>query len=157
MEYFLRLGVASAVYDCDGNCAVSLMIEKMPQLAKTALDQFFIEDKPNRKNFYYLSNLEFDVHCKLGRTPARPVLEVKDFFFPFPTLYLKVALGQREAKLIKQCPDPSSRCSHTSNYKQYATLFTVRDRFGRAGTQISADSINLLCFMDENQTHKTQV
>ena len=114
MEYFLGLGVASAVYDSDGNCAVSLMIEKMPQLAKTALDQFFIEDKPNRKNFYYLSNLEFDVHCKLGRTPARPVLEVKDCS-SFFLLNLKVVIGQRQTKVIPSLsssfligPDPSS-------------------------------------------------
>ena len=65
------------MYDSDGNCAVSLLVDKMPKLAYKALNQFLIEEKASRKNYYYLSNLEFDVSCKLGRTPAKPILEVK--------------------------------------------------------------------------------
>eukprot|EP00795_Rhopilema_esculentum_P002479 gene2479-18141_t len=74
-KFLLNLGVAAAVYDDQGNSAVSLMIEKMPDLAVQALDQFIVEDKPNRKIYFYLCSLEYAVSCKFGQTPARSALE----------------------------------------------------------------------------------
>ena len=73
------MGAAAAAYDNGGICAVALMVDKMPDLARLALDQFLIEDKPTRTNYYHLCALEFDTRCKMGKTPARSVLEV----FPF--------------------------------------------------------------------------
>ncbi len=76
VDYLLDLGAPAAVYDIHGNCVVSLMVDKMPELAYKALNQFMTVEKASRKVYYYLCNLDFDVSCKLGRTPARPILEV---------------------------------------------------------------------------------
>ena len=65
-----------ASYDDVGTCAVALMVEKMPDLAYRAMDQFLIEDKPTRTDYYHLCALEYDTRCKIGQTPAKSVLEV---------------------------------------------------------------------------------
>eukprot|EP00794_Sanderia_malayensis_P006244 gene6244-6963_t len=75
VAYLLEFGAASAVYDSQGNCAVALMVDTMPKQAYKALNQFLTEKKASRTSYYYLSNLDFDTTCKLGRTPAKPVLE----------------------------------------------------------------------------------
>lgn len=76
----LSIEVAAAVYDDFGTCAVALMVEKMPDLAYVALNQFLVEDKPTRTNYYHLCALEYDTRCKTGKTPARSVLEVNSIF-----------------------------------------------------------------------------
>ena len=93
-KFLLNLGVAAAVYDDQGNSAVSLMIEKMPDLVVQALDQFIVEDKPNRKIYFYLCSLEYSVSCKFGLTPARSVLEVTNKVVQlYPLIYnLKIQL-----------------------------------------------------------------
>ena len=80
VEFLLRIEAPAAVYDNVGTCAVALMVEKMPDLTMKALDQFLIEDKPTRTNYFHLCSLEYDTRCKIGRTPAKSVLEVTHFY-----------------------------------------------------------------------------
>lgn len=75
VDFMLGIEAPAAVYDNVGTCAVALMAEKMPDLAKKALDQFLVEDKPTRINYFHLCALEYDTRCKIGRTPAKSVLE----------------------------------------------------------------------------------
>ena len=89
----LGIEAPAAVYDNVGTCAVALMAEKMPDLAKKALDQFLVEDKPTRINYFHLCALEYDTRCKIGRTPAKSVLEVTIFtFFVFILLSVMQSL-----------------------------------------------------------------
>ena len=80
IDFMLNIEAPAAVYDNVGTCAVALMAEKMPDLAKKALDQFLVEDKPTRINYFHLCALEYDTRCKIGRTPAKSVLEVSALY-----------------------------------------------------------------------------
>ena len=68
-------GAPAGVYDNLGNSALSLLIEKIPEVALVAMDQFHSVDMINRKEFYFLNYLE-GTKLKEQKTPARTPLEV---------------------------------------------------------------------------------
>ena len=70
----IELGVPAGVYDKDGEMAVSLLVIKMPDVAKLALDQFYSEDNINHKMYYFLNYLEGS-RVVDGRYSARTPLE----------------------------------------------------------------------------------
>lgn len=54
----MECGAPAGVYDDTGTTCLTHMIEKMPDVAAEALDQFQIVDKASRTVRYYLSYLE---------------------------------------------------------------------------------------------------
>ena len=54
---------------------ISLLIERLPSVALSALDQFHLKDRINRKQFFYLNCLE-PRHEDDGPTRAKTPLEV---------------------------------------------------------------------------------
>ncbi|XP_028408521.1 uncharacterized protein LOC114531074 [Dendronephthya gigantea] len=68
-------GAPAGVYDNLGNSALSLLIEKIPEVALDAMDQFHSVDTINRKEFYFLNYLE-STKLKEEKTPARTPLEI---------------------------------------------------------------------------------
>ena len=56
----MEQGAPAGVYDSSGTPCLSLMIEKMPQIATEAIEQFHLLDRAFRKHYYYLSYLERD-------------------------------------------------------------------------------------------------
>ncbi|XP_028398324.1 uncharacterized protein LOC114521948 [Dendronephthya gigantea] len=70
-------GAPAGVYDHMGNSALSLLIEKIPEVALIALDQFHTVDYINRREFYFLNYLEgAKLQDGLQETPARSPLEI---------------------------------------------------------------------------------
>ena len=70
-------GAPAGVYDNLGNSALSLLIEKVPEVALIALDQFHTTDYINRRDFYFLNYLEgAKLKCESEKTPARSPLEI---------------------------------------------------------------------------------
>ena len=67
-------GAPAGVYDNVGNSALSLLIEKIPEVALEAMDQFHSVDTVNRKEFYFLNYLEGRKFEQ--KTPARTPLEI---------------------------------------------------------------------------------
>jgi hypothetical protein len=83
-------GAPAGVYDNLGNSALSLLIEKIPEVALIALDQLHTTDNINRREFYFLNYLEgAKLKEELQETPARSPLEIavqnerceRDIFF----------------------------------------------------------------------------
>ena len=68
-------GAPAGVYDNLGNSALSLLIEKIPEVALDAMDQFHSVDTINRKEFYFLNYLE-GTKLNEQKTPARTPLEI---------------------------------------------------------------------------------
>ena len=68
-------GAPAGVHDSLGNSALSLLIEKIPEVALDAMDQFHSVDTINRKEFYFLNYLE-GTKLKEEKTPARTPLEI---------------------------------------------------------------------------------
>ena len=70
-------GAPAGVYDSHGNSALSLLIEKIPEVALIALDQLHTTDYINRREFYFLNHLEgAKLKEELQDTPARSPLEI---------------------------------------------------------------------------------
>lgn len=59
-RFLIEQGAPAGVYDSSGTPCLSLMIEKMPQIAIEAVEQFHLLDRAFRKHYYYLSYLEPD-------------------------------------------------------------------------------------------------
>ena len=59
-RFLIDRGAPAGVYDSSGTSCLSLMIEKMPQIALEAVEQFHLLDLAFRKHYYYLSYLEPD-------------------------------------------------------------------------------------------------
>ncbi len=57
-KYLVENGVPVGVCSHSGLPALTLMIQKMPMVAKEALGQFHTTDRANRKQFFYLNYLE---------------------------------------------------------------------------------------------------
>ena len=57
-KYLIEQGVPVGVCDSSGLPALTLMIQKMPLVAKEALQQFHSTDRANRKQYFYLNYLE---------------------------------------------------------------------------------------------------
>ena len=74
-KHLINEGAPDGVCDDVGNSALSLLIEKIPEVALEALDQFHCSDSITRKNFYFLNYLETS-KLKEERTPARTPLEI---------------------------------------------------------------------------------
>ena len=51
-------GASASIYDKEGNSALTLLTEKMPDIAVLALDQLHSTDNVNRKEFFSLNSLE---------------------------------------------------------------------------------------------------
>ena len=68
-------GAPAGVYDNLGNSALCLLIEKIPEVALKAMDQFHSADTINRKELYFLNYLE-GTKLKEKKTPARTPLEI---------------------------------------------------------------------------------
>ena len=60
--FLIEQGAPAGVYDSSGTSCLALMIEKMPQVAIEAAEQFHLLDRAFRKHYYYLSYLEPDPH-----------------------------------------------------------------------------------------------
>lgn len=77
-KFLIELKSAAGVQDNAGNCAMSLMISKMPPVAKEALDQFHTTDRANRKQYYYLNYLEpTRTSESYAKTPLQAVVQFK--------------------------------------------------------------------------------
>ena len=74
-KHLINEGSPAGVYDNLGNSALSLLIEKIPEVALKAMDQFHSVDTINRKEFYFLNYLE-GTKLKEEKTPARTPLEI---------------------------------------------------------------------------------
>ena len=56
--YLLDIGVRVGVFDNMGMAAISYMIQKMPNVAYEALNQFHDEDIGRRRDYFHLNYLE---------------------------------------------------------------------------------------------------
>ncbi|XP_046851856.1 alpha-latrocrustotoxin-Lt1a-like [Xenia sp. Carnegie-2017] len=74
-KLLIAKGAPAGVYDELGNSALSLLIEKIPEVALSALDQFHSVDMINRKELYFLNYLEGN-KLRKKKTPARTPLEI---------------------------------------------------------------------------------
>ena len=74
-KLLINEGSPAGVYDNLGNSALCLLIEKIPEVALKAMDQFHSVDTINRKEFYFLNYLE-GTKLKEQKTPARTPLEI---------------------------------------------------------------------------------
>ena len=83
--FLLEQGAPVGVYDDGGTALLTLMVAKMPDVAKIALGQYHMVDQALRKQYFYLNYLEQDVWKRMAtkdgkamRTSyARSPLEVK--------------------------------------------------------------------------------
>jgi hypothetical protein len=69
-------GASAAIYDNEGNSALTLLTEKMPDVAVQAMDQLYSTDNVNRKEFFSLNNLEGTKINEGRSTAARTPLEI---------------------------------------------------------------------------------
>ena len=80
-KFLIEQGSPAGVGDDCGVSAMTLMISKMPPVAKEALDQFHTTDRANRKQFFYLNYLEpytTDSRCSTcARSPLQVVVLYK--------------------------------------------------------------------------------
>lgn len=74
-RFLLEQGAPCGVYDDCGTSALTLMVEKMPDVAKIALGQFEMVDKALRKKYYYLNYLESDVWKRVASKHGKPLRE----------------------------------------------------------------------------------
>ena len=74
-KLLINEGAPAGVHDNLGNSALALLIEKIPEVALEAMDQFHSTDTINRKEFYFLNYLE-GTKLKDQKTPARTPLEI---------------------------------------------------------------------------------
>ena len=78
--YLVEQGVPVGVCDSSGLPAMTLMIQKMPLVAKKAIGQFHSTDRANRKQCFYLNYLETKLprqdtsYAKLPMEVSLPVL-----------------------------------------------------------------------------------
>ena len=77
-RFLIEQGAPSGIYDSSGTTCLSLMIEKMPQVALEAMEQFQDIDRAFRKHFYYLSYLEPDPKFLPEELPEEKS-QLKDF------------------------------------------------------------------------------
>ena len=76
-KLLVTAGAPAGVYDNHGNSALSLLIEKIPEVALMALNQLRTTDYINRREYYFLNYLEgAKLKEELQETPARSPLEI---------------------------------------------------------------------------------
>ncbi|XP_032874770.1 short transient receptor potential channel 2-like [Amblyraja radiata] len=71
----LQFEADAGTYDNTGQLCLTLMAANMPQLAYTALDQFLIKDRPNRKQ-YLMINMLVPRPSETSNSHAKSLLEV---------------------------------------------------------------------------------
>lgn len=74
-KILVKQGIPAEVSDENGVTALSLMVSKMPPVAKEALDQFHSLDRASRKQYYYLNSLEPSKPDQKGHILAKTPLE----------------------------------------------------------------------------------
>jgi hypothetical protein len=74
-KLLIKEGAPAGVCDNMGNSALCLLIERIPEVALKAMDQFHSVDTINRKEFYFLNYLE-GTKLTEQKTPARTPLEI---------------------------------------------------------------------------------
>ncbi|XP_006812556.2 uncharacterized protein LOC102805363 [Saccoglossus kowalevskii] len=77
-RYLLNIGAKVDLIDKNGESCIVVMQSKMSQVAKEALNQFHVKNPKNRKQFYYLNQLETrkpGVDAKPGLTPMEVIVE----------------------------------------------------------------------------------
>ncbi|XP_012558139.2 uncharacterized protein LOC100201978 isoform X1 [Hydra vulgaris] len=65
-RFLIEQGAPVGIFDDVGTALMVLLIEKMPDVAKVALGQFYIIDKALRKQYFYLNYLEQGVWKKMA-------------------------------------------------------------------------------------------
>ncbi|CAL1548535.1 unnamed protein product [Lymnaea stagnalis] len=92
----LLLELEAPVYYCDneGSRAITWMINKMAPVARDALSQFHLTDRPNRKQYFYLNYLVRDKESDLEGKAQTPSCSVHDL------LPLHIAVGLRQYDLV---------------------------------------------------------
>lgn len=78
--FLVEINIDVGVVDSSGLSALTLMVDKMPPVAKKALDCFHKTDRPNRKQYFYLNLLEPTQpgnNSVLAKTPMQAVLQNK--------------------------------------------------------------------------------
>ncbi|XP_072894931.1 uncharacterized protein [Hemitrygon akajei] len=71
----LQFQADAGIYDNTGQLCLTLMAANMPQLAYTALDQFLVKDRANRKQ-YFMLNILIPQPSETGNSHAKSLLEV---------------------------------------------------------------------------------
>ncbi|XP_059826953.1 transient receptor potential cation channel subfamily A member 1-like [Hypanus sabinus] len=71
----LQFQADAGVYDNTGQLCLTPMVANMPQLAYTALDQFLVKDRANRKQ-YFMLNILIPQPSETGNSHAKSLLEV---------------------------------------------------------------------------------
>ncbi|XP_028395796.1 transient receptor potential cation channel subfamily V member 3-like [Dendronephthya gigantea] len=74
-KLLVQHGAPAGVHDNMGNSALSLLIEKLPDVAIEALDQFHSVSSINRKEFFFLNYLEGN-RLQDPKSPAYSALEI---------------------------------------------------------------------------------
>ena len=72
-RFLLEQGAPAGIFDDGGTTTLTLMVEKMPDVAKVAISQFQLVDKALRKKYYYLNYLERDVWKRLATKHGKPM------------------------------------------------------------------------------------
>eukprot|EP00794_Sanderia_malayensis_P005153 gene5153-5803_t len=78
-KILLKEGAPAGVCDDSGMSAMALMIMKMPPVALTALDQFHVKDRANRKQYFYLNYLETPQSCPYAKSCLKVAVEKKQY------------------------------------------------------------------------------
>ncbi|MBN3298459.1 TRPA1 protein, partial [Amia calva] len=73
----MELGADVGVQDSDGQLCISAMIGAMPPVAHSALDQFHVQDRMTRQQFYYLNLLEPRNEIGVVFSPAAVFLQLE--------------------------------------------------------------------------------
>lgn len=106
-RFLLEQGAPVGVYDDSGTCALTLMIKKMPDVAKIALGQFETVDKALRKKYYYLNYLENDIWKRIA-TKKGNSLRQSYAKTPLEVCFLKKCLFQ--GKFFDYCMQNAIFC-----------------------------------------------
>ncbi len=69
-------GASATIYDTEGNSAMTILTDKMPDVAVQAMDQLYSTDNVNRKEFFSLNHLEGAKINEGCKTTARTPLEI---------------------------------------------------------------------------------
>ncbi|CAB3992495.1 transient receptor potential cation channel subfamily A member 1-like [Paramuricea clavata] len=125
-KLLVTAGAPAGVFDEQGNSALSLLIEKIPEVALIALDQFHTTDNINRREFYFLNYLEgAKLKEELQETKARSPLEIA----VQNESYEKTYSGQMEDLW-------EERCDHGHGFK--SDLYNALDYSSCDNTEIRA-------------------
>ena len=69
----LEKGAPAGIFNDGGMSCLAVMIEKMPDVAKMALEQFQHFDNAIRRKYYYLNYLELETWKSIENKKGRPL------------------------------------------------------------------------------------